>query len=143
VPRAQPEILIHHVALGMLHRSRSTVELPHWLHEGIGQWAIANMPVGGKDYRRRQEWAVNALHESPNLLDFFKMEQFQAPWQPGVAAAMIDILLKTDPSAFRQYVREIKEGQPWRAALQETYNLTPDDLSPLYGQQIGVPNLRP
>jgi hypothetical protein len=37
----------------------------------------------------------------------------------------------------------IKEGQTWEESLQNAYGMTPAELSRLYGERIGVPNLTP
>jgi hypothetical protein len=39
-------------------------------------------------------------------------------------------------------VNRIKDGEPWDAALQQTFRLTPDELITRFGQTIGVTNLR-
>ena len=77
------------------------------------------------------------------LVVFEAQAQMNEGWQWGVAASIAELLLKTDAKAYRQFVLGIKEGQTWQESLQDAYGLSPADLVQLYGQHIGVPNLRP
>ncbi len=44
---------------------------------------------------------------------------------------------------YRDFIEGIKLGLPWEDALKKAYGLTPADLVRLYGQTIGIPDLRP
>ncbi len=135
--------MVRYAAEAFLEHYRSDVALPKWIGEGFAQWISASVLPGNKDMQRRQRGAADALRESPHLVGFFDATDFDAPWKPGAAAALVDILIKTDPQAFRQFILQIKEGVPWREALEYHFGLTPDDLAQRYGAQIGLPDLRP
>ncbi|HEX4142142.1 MAG TPA: hypothetical protein VHY91_01220 [Pirellulales bacterium] len=125
-----------------LDHYRSNLTPPRWIHEGIAQWVMASAPPGNKELQSQLQSAAEALRKSPTLVDFFDAELFSTRWEPGVAMSLIGILIKTDPAAFPGFILQIKEGVPWREALQYNYGLTPDDVTQQFGRQIGVPDLQ-
>lgn len=125
-----------------LEHYRSNLALPRWIHEGFAQWVMANVPPGNKELQGHLQSAAEALRKSPTLVDFLDAELFSTRWEPSVAMSLIGILIKNDPGAFPGFILQIKEGVPWRDALQFNYGLTPDDLTQQFGRQIGVPDLQ-
>ena len=135
-------LIVHETAQGFLFRYRSTVQLPAWVREGIADWAEASVVRGNDAVDRRQQEGASLAKANGSLGSFFEADQPEL-WQIGVASTMVDILVKRDAGRYRQLVEGIKEGQTWQDSLLTAFEMTPDDLAHLYGQRIGMPNLKP
>lgn len=156
-------VLVHETAHGFTHRFKSSEYVPSWLNEGISEW-VANMVVSQDDgIRNKVKLAVQEMQTTHSMGgNFFTVERI-ADWQYGIAASMVDFLVKyTPPTAargkglakgrraktqetacFRKLVDGIKEGTPWNQSLQDAYGLTPNELVERYGQYMGIANLQP
>ncbi len=135
-------LLIQNVARSYMFRYRSNVYPPDWVAEGIAFWVAANV-TDGKSLRDRQVRDADAVRIKGRLGGFFDEEHMNEGWHWGVAASIVELMLKNDAQAFRQFVLGLKEGQTWQESLQDSYGLSPADLAQLYGEHIGVPNLKP
>ncbi|HEX4143051.1 MAG TPA: hypothetical protein VHY91_05835 [Pirellulales bacterium] len=134
--------LIRDTARSYMFRYRSNIYLPTWLGEGMTEWISASIVPNKQAARMQQERAAQTARTIGSLDGFFEAKNLKS-WQWGVASSMADILIKTDAQAYRALIQGVKEGQTWEESLQDSYGLTRADLVQLYGDQIGVPNLRP
>jgi hypothetical protein len=72
--------------------------------------------------------------------NFFTTENLQG-WQYGIATSLTNLLIRSNPTAFRDMIDQIKAGKEWRAALKATYNVTPEELALQFGMTLKIPNL--
>ena len=156
-------VLVHETAHGFTHRFKSAERVPSWLNEGISEW-VANMVVTNDDGIRNKVKAAAQRMQGTHSLggNFFTGEQI-VDWQYGIAASLVDFLVKYAPptathakglvkgrhaksqetACFRKLLDGIKEGVPWKQSLQAAYGLTPEELVERYGQYMGIANLQP
>lgn len=137
-------VLVHETAHGFVHRLRSTGRMPPWMNEGLADW-VAQVVVPQSDHvANRLAEALPRLRGTGSLGgDFLDDEGRIERWQYGVAASLTQFLLTTDANAYRGLITGIKEGHPWREALELTYGVTAEELVAAYGRVIGLPGLRP
>uniref|UniRef100_A0A7C4QMR9 DUF1570 domain-containing protein n=1 Tax=Schlesneria paludicola TaxID=360056 RepID=A0A7C4QMR9_9PLAN len=137
-------VLVHETAHGFVHRLRSTGRMPPWMNEGLADW-VAQVVVPQSDHvANRLAEALPRLRGTGSLGgDFLDDEGRIERWQYGVAASLTQFLLTTDANAYRGLITGIKEGHPWREALELTYGVTAEELVAAYGRAIGIPGLRP
>ncbi len=136
-------VLVHETTHGFNHRYKSPQRLPSWLDEGIADWAAIAVVRGNRGARNRVRDAVLQARKLGSLGgDFFTADQI-AGWQYGIAAGMTDFLLKTNSKAFRELIDGIKSGKKWEDALQESYGVTPAELTAQFGMSVGIPGLMP
>jgi hypothetical protein len=136
-------VLVHETAHGFVHRYKSTVHIPSWVNEGIADWVAAAVVKTDKEVGRRQREAAGRVRESGTLGgNFFQDEQNIDAWQYGVASSLVDLMLRGGPK-YRKFFDNMKEGMTSTEALQDAYGVSEPQLAAIYGQSIGVPNLRP
>ncbi len=136
-------VLVHETTHGFNHRYKSPQRLPSWLDEGVADWAAIAVVRGNRGARNRVRDALIQAKKQGNLGgDFFTAEQING-WQYGLAAGMTDFLLKTNSKAFRELLDGIKSGKKWEDALQESYGVTPAELTAQFGMSVGIPGLVP
>lgn len=137
-------VLVHETAHGFLHRIRSSGRIPPWMNEGIAEWIAAVVVPNSDELLTRFQEAMQVMRQTGSLGgDFLDDDGGLERWQYGVAGTLTQFLLTTDANAYRAMITAIKEGYPWREALDVTYGITPDELATAYGRSIGIPNLRP
>jgi hypothetical protein len=136
-------LLVHETTHGFNYRYKSGQRLPSWLNEGIADWAAIAVVRGDRGARTRVRNAVVQAKKQGNLGgDFFTTRQI-APWQYGIAAGMVDFMLKSNPKAFRELIDAVKSGKKWEDALQAAYGVTPEELAAQFGMSMGIPRLMP
>jgi hypothetical protein len=135
-------VLVHETAHGYVHRYRSTVRIPSWINEGIADW-VAGLTVRRSNVvRERQTSAAARIRLTRTLGGFFQREHIEA-WQYGLASSMVGLLATRDNDQFRRFFNDIKNGYTWQDSLQRHYGINPDELAGVYGQELGIPGLRP
>jgi hypothetical protein len=133
---------VHETAHGYVHRYRSTVRIPSWINEGIADW-VAGLTVRRSNVvRERQTSAAARIRLTRTLGGFFQREHIEA-WQYGLASSMVGLLATRDNDQFRRFFNDIKNGYTWQDSLQRHYGINPDELAGVYGQELGIPGLRP
>ncbi|MBS0209443.1 MAG: hypothetical protein JSS27_10840 [Planctomycetes bacterium] len=142
-PAAFGNLLVHETSHGFLHRYRTSIHIISWVNEGVADW-VAGAAVKGTILARKQQAGADRARQQGNLGgNFFDQGINIEGWQYGVAASMVDILLKIDGRKYKQFIDGIKEGLDWPDALQAAYGMSPEELVQRYGYSIGVPQLRP
>jgi hypothetical protein len=154
--------LVRNTAFGFTRRFKSSAPVCSWLNMGIAEWVANSVVTQDDEIRAQVQKAVQRVRETHSLGgNFFTADQV-ALWQHGLAASMVDFLLKYSPPAtapdkaeagprdrppgndrFRRLLEGIKEGIPWEKCLREVYGMTPEQLAERYGQFMGIPNVRP
>lgn len=121
----------------------STVHIPSWVNEGIADWIAATV-VKDKEVQRRQKTALDRIQQTGSLGGtFFEESRTIESWQYGVASSLVEIMLRIDPSKYRQFLTHIKEGVSSEESLQKAYGMSKEQLIKKYGALAGVPNLQP
>jgi hypothetical protein len=136
-------VLVHEMTHGFTHRYKSPERLPAWLDEGIADWsAMAAVPVN-KAARGRVRDAVLMARKTRSLGgDFFTSPRISG-LQYGIAAGMVDFMLRSNPKAFGTMIDGIKSGEAWEDALKQSYGVTPPELAARYGMSVGIVGLSP
>jgi hypothetical protein len=136
-------VLVHETSHGFMHRYKSSANVPSWVNEGVADWVAAAVVRTCNETANRQRAAADQARQTGTLGgNFFDDDKNIEAWQYGVAASLVDLMLK-DGSKYRAFIEGIKEGLDWQDSLQQTYKLTPVQLTSLYGASIGAPALRP
>ncbi|MEN6457459.1 MAG: basic secretory protein-like protein [Thermoguttaceae bacterium] len=140
-------VLVHETTHGFVHRYKSAQRVPSWLNEGIAEWVAMNVVTRDQGIRRRVQDSLVRTRQSGNLGgDFFTCEHLATgqKTQYGIATAMIDYMLRSNPKGFRTLIEDIKLGVKWQKALQKSYRVTPEQLAQQFGEAVvGIPNLTP
>jgi len=63
-------------------------------------------------------------------------------WQYPVAQALCDFMIAQDRGRYRDFINAIKDGKPWRKALEEDYGTSQARLLAGFGQALGLGELR-
>ncbi|MCE5266840.1 MAG: hypothetical protein LLG00_03025 [Planctomycetaceae bacterium] len=137
-------VLVHETTHGFIHRYKSSQLVPNWLNEGIAEWVAMNVVAKDQGVKRKVRDAMLRLRQTPSLGgDFFTTEHLVAN-QYGIATAMVEYLLRANPKGFRAMIESIKLGEDWQTALNQSYRVTPEQLTQQFGiAVVGVRNLRP
>jgi hypothetical protein len=158
-PKTLAVILVHETAHGFAHRYFANHRLPSWLNEGIAEWVANVSVVGNTQIPLKVQHSTQLLRQSHSLGgEFFTASRISFDHY-GAAASLVDFLLAYNPKAvpaksktrrveatptsFRQFLAGIRAGTPWEQSLHEAYGLTTTELALLYGQTIGLADLRP
>ena len=137
-------VLVHETTHGFVHRYKSAQLVPNWLNEGMAEWVAMNVVLKDQGVKRKVKAALLTMRQTGTLGgDFFTAEHI-APGQYGIATAMVDYLLRSNPKGFRAMIDNIKLGESWQSALKKSYRVTPEQLTQQFGMAVvGIPNLTP
>ncbi|MBU4398370.1 MAG: hypothetical protein KKE86_03440 [Planctomycetes bacterium] len=137
-------VIVHEATHGFVHRYKSPQMVPNWLNEGIAEWVSMTVVQNNKGVRQKVKAAIEQMRQTGALGgDFFTAEHI-ASGQYGIATAMVDFMLRSNPKAFRAMIDGIKSGEKWQDALKKSYGVTPEELTQKFGMAVvGVPMLRP
>ena len=123
--------LIHETTHGFIHRYLSSAFVDSWLNEGMADW-VADAIMQDDKVARRQKQSAQAVMAAGGWGDFLQAQQISFQHY-GTASTLVDILLdRNKDGQFRQFIREIKEGNPIESSLKDTFGLTFKDLETLY-----------
>ncbi len=136
-------MLVHETSHGFLHRYKTPVRLPTWINEGLAEWIGQSLVPASSAVPNSRKLAHALLRETRSLDGLLSRQEGIATWQYGVASGLCDLMIRTDPQAFVQFIEGLKEGLTWQESLQRSYRCSPEQLVAAYGREIGVPDLRP
>jgi hypothetical protein len=137
-------VLVHETTHGFNHRHLSAVQLPSWLDEGIADWTAMNVVHKNTAILRKVQVGLMQAKQQGNLGgNFFTDDKKIEPWQYGVAASIVNFMLKSSGKNFRKMFDAIKMGTKWQDALKDAYGVTPAELTAAFGRSVGIPNLQP
>ena len=118
--------------------------MPSWLDEGISEWTAMNVVRKDTAVLRKVQAGLAQAKMQGNLGgNFFTDGKKIEPWQYGVAASMVNFLMKTSGKKFLKMFDAIKMGTKWPDALKDAYGVTPAELTAAFGRSVGIPNLQP
>jgi len=138
------QMLVHETSHGFVHRLFTPVHFPSWVNEGMAEWIGAKLVPDSRAVNRKEAAALMQLQRQPSLGgNFFQTTGNIESWQYGVASSMAKFMIKTNPEAYVQFVKALKDGKDPETALKESYDATYQQLTTAYGRAIGVPNLVP
>jgi hypothetical protein len=137
-------VLVHETTHGFVHRYKSAQIVPNWLNEGMAEWVAMNVVLKDQGVKSKVKAAMLTMRQTGTLGgDFFTADHIAAG-QYGMATALVDYLLRTNPKGFRAMFDNIKLGDSWETALKKSYRMTPAQLTQQFGiAVVGVPNLTP
>ena len=135
-------LLVHEAAHGFLHRYRDSPHIVSWLNEGLAEYVAGLMVPGHQDPRDVLEQTQRILKFRGSLGGLFGDGRIDG-WQYPVAQTLITFMIETDRDRFKAMVNAIKDGKPWREALEEDYGTTVERLTAGFGRALGLPGLRP
>ncbi len=128
---------------GYTNRFYSNVELPTWFAAGLpGALADDALPRDEKSNRNEAAGIVDSVRRSGSLnaiLDATRIEQERKP----LAKLLVKFLVRRDPQATTQYLKDIKTGQEPAVALKNNFGLTHETLALEFGRALNIPNVRP
>ncbi|MCD4727792.1 MAG: DUF1570 domain-containing protein [Pirellulales bacterium] len=137
-------VIVHEATHGFVHRYKSPQIVPNWLNEGIAEWVAMTVVQKDKGVKRKVKRALEQMRRTGTLGGDFFTASHIASGQYGIATAMIDFMLRSNPKAFRAMIDGIKSGEKWQDALKKSYGVTPEELTRKFGMAVvGVPMLRP
>jgi hypothetical protein len=136
-------LLVHESTHGFLHRYRSPEHIASWANEGLAEvLAYELVPHAGikqaEDARARSE-----LRRPRPLEHFFdegkNIDGFQYP----IARTLCEFMIRQDKAKYVEFIKGMKDGLSWEQALASKYGTSVEALLAAYGQQMGVPGLKP
>ncbi len=136
-------LMVHETTHGVMHRVRSTMDLPKWIGEGLAEWMrYAVVPIASD--LERQKKSVQRVQQTGNLGgNFFEKHAKLESWQYDMGWHFVNYLIQLDPARFRAFMMYQKEGDTPDEAMGRSYGSTLPEMLAQYGRSIGVPNLRP
>lgn len=137
-------LLVHETAHGFLHRYRSFPHVVSWANEGLAE-VIASRLVPNKETASLVvESAKYNLQVRRSLGgDSFWGESNIQGWQYPVAQLLCEFMIAQSKERYQAFINAIKDGKPWRQALEEDYGIGAERLVAAFGQHLGLDNLRP
>ncbi|MEX2672521.1 MAG: hypothetical protein WD294_10465 [Phycisphaeraceae bacterium] len=134
--------LVHEATHGFVFRYRKQRPVVSWINEGLAEWAAYAIVPNLERLQRSQRQAENELQSRGSLEEYFEASHIEA-WQYGVAYTMTEFLIRHNSAGYVKFFQAIKDGKPWREALEEDYGTTFERLVAVYGREMGVPDLKP
>ena len=136
-------VIVHESTHGFVHRYMSPEFIPNWLNEGIAEWVSMSVVKSNKGVQRKVKASINEMRQNGTVGPNFFTAKNIAANQYGIATAMVDFMLRSNPKAFRAMIDDIKSGVKWEDALQKNFKVTPAELTQKFGASVvGIPNLR-
>jgi len=116
--------LVHEATHGIMHRYGKPARLPIWAEEGYAEFVAArSFPSSPVDGNRRPQ-GIGFIRSGQSTLPFFQGDAANASWPgpnaEGYALGYLAICLMIDQrgNAFGEWVKDVKTGMPWEAALK-------------------------
>lgn len=136
-------VIVHESTHGFVHRYMSPEIVPNWLNEGIAEWVSMSVVKSNKGVQRKVKDSINEMRRTGTIGPNFFTAKNIAANQYGIATAMVDFMLRSNPKAFRAMIDDIKSGVKWEEALKKAFKVTPAELTQKFGASVvGIPMLR-
>lgn len=137
-------VLVHEMTHGFVHRYKARKIPPTWLNEGVAEFISSSVVKADKQVPLKMRKGLEFMKTTNSIGGLLSNEGHDISLaQYGIACGLVKLLVTLKPAGVGQMIDKIKEGQTWETALQEIYNLTPQNFVALFGRKSGVPNLRP
>ena len=141
--------LVHEASHGFMHRYKTPVLLPTWINEGLAEWTAHTILPGNFVGKVKHQAGLDMLRTQKSFggNSFWEGDGSGAIWssppQYGAAASITDFMIKSNGQAYVEFIKGLKKGLTWQESLQESYQVTPQELVNAYGRSIGIPDLNP
>lgn len=135
-------VLVHEATHGFVHRYRSPERIPAWLNEGLADTIAAELVPEDGSVQRRQRQAIRKLQEEQDLGNLFEAYHLE-PWHYGLASSMTQYMIRENRAGYVAMIDAIKDGTPWRQALEEHYGQSLAQFVRQWGESENIRNLTP
>ena len=132
-------VLAHEAVHGFLHRYRAAPFVVSWVNEGLAEFVAADL-VGLYRPAQVRDYVANVLRQRGGTQNMLADAKIQG-WQYPVAQALCDFMIAQDRGRYRDFINAIKDGKPWRQALEEDYGVSPSRLLAAFGRALGLKEL--
>ena len=134
------DVLVHEAVHGFLHRYRSYPFVVSWANEGLAEFVSADF-VGLYRPKQVRAYVAGVLERAGGTGGMLSDKTIEG-WQYPVAQALCDFMIAQDRGRYRDFINAIKDGKPWRKALEEDYGTSQARLLAGFGQALGLGELR-
>jgi hypothetical protein len=116
--------LVHEATHGIMHRYGTPARLPIWAEEGYAEFVAARSFESSPVDRGRRPQGIGFIRSGQSTLPFFQGDAASGSWPgpnaEGYALGYLAICLMIDQrgNAFGEWVKDVKTGMPWEAALK-------------------------
>jgi hypothetical protein len=126
--------LLHETVHGIVHRYHSPARLPDWANEGLSEYiAAVSFKTSPVDKERRPQ-ALDFIRGGGNVAEVMRYNYRDGSW-PGpnaigyaVGYVIVELMIRQQPDRFGAWLRAIKGGKDWEAALVEDFGYTVDQF---------------
>ena len=126
--------LLHETVHGIVHRYHSPARLPDWANEGLSEYiAAVSFKTSPVDKARRPQ-ALDFIRGGGNVAEVMRYNYRDGSW-PGpnaigyaVGYVIVELMIRQQPDRFGAWLRAIKGGKHWEAALVEDFGYTVDQF---------------
>ena len=126
--------LLHETVHGIVHRYHSPARLPDWANEGLSEYiAAVSFKTSPVDKERRPQ-ALDFIRGGGNVAEVMRYNYRDGSW-PGpnaigyaVGYVIVELMIRQQPDRFGAWLRAIKGGEDWEAALVEDFGYTVDQF---------------
>lgn len=136
-------ILVHETVHGFLFRYESPSMIPSWINEGLAELIASEMVEGSRLDDARWSGSTWPILRNYHSLNGMMWADHIAGWQYGAAQRITEFMVRQDRERYRAFIAGIKEGLTWKQSLTARYGSTVERLVSIWGESIGVPDLRP
>jgi hypothetical protein len=130
-------VLVHESVHGFIHRYKTPHDVPVWANEGLAEWIATQLVPrtgGAKQIYANTKMVLQRFGGAGGLLEARGLQGWQYP----VAEMLTTFMIERNRKGYVAFVKAMKDGAEWKAALAEHYKLTPDQLMDEFGRAIGV-----
>lgn len=129
--------IVHENVHGFLFRYRSRYLIPNWINEGLAEWIAHDLVDSGRT-PDRQHNAHQWMRAGRPLGTFFDDRNIEA-WAYGLAYGLTELMVQGEQPRYRDFIFAIKDGTPWREALQTHFGVDEAGLMSLYRRAHRLP----
>jgi len=133
-------VLVHEAVHGFLHRYRSFPFVVSWANEGLAEFVAADL-VGLYRPRQVRGYVAGVLRQTGGTGGMLGDRAIDG-WQYPIAQALCDFMIAQDRGRYRDFINAIKDGKPWREALEDDYGVSRERLLAGFGRALGIQELR-
>ena len=119
--------LVHEATHGVMYRYGTPVHLPLWAEEGYAEFVAARSFESSPVDRPRRHQGLNWIRAGNPTLPFFATNGTDGVWPGenavGYSIGYLTVCLMIDQkgTAFGDWVKDVKRGVPWEAALKTRF----------------------
>lgn len=141
-PRWFKEVLTHETTHGFVFRYRASTRVPSWVNEGLADTVAFDAAVHAGLRQSADAKARTRLREPAAFKDFFETKRIEND-QYGIARTLTEFMIRQSRERYVAFFNGIKDGMGWEQSLNEKYGVSKEKLVAAYGNEMGVPGLKP